>query len=203
MIPHVGVRVYGTEYFYSDCIESRPVAVMAEMLESFPQVTFDLGPPTMTEAEVAAWVASDELNAQWQPEDYNVFDKNCNHFARLMGNAVSKDGLPDELMQPVIDVTEKMLSELPEWRRSLGLTLMNQRGSPASLFRCFLRDSSSLAGSRASSSSPGAAPRERRRRNSRRRQRSRQQQRRSNDFAQVRAQVTPRQLAGVLRSLRA
>ena len=169
MIPHVGVRVYGTEYFYSDCIESRPVAVMAEMLESFPQVTFDLGPPTMTEAEVAAWVASDELNAQWQPEDYNVFDKNCNHFARLMGNAVSKDGLPDELMQPVIDVTEKMLSELPEWRRSLGLTLMNQRGSPASLFCRFLRDASSLAGSRASSSSPGAARRGRRRRSSRRR----------------------------------
>ena len=169
MIPHVGVRVYGTEYFYSDCIESRPVAVMAEMLESFPQVTFDLGPPTMTEAEVAAWVASDELNAQWQPEDYNVFDKNCNHFARLMGDAVSEDGLPDELMQPVIDVTEKMLSELPEWRRSLGLTLMNQRGSPASLLCRFARDASSLAGSRASSSSPGAARRGRRRRSSRRR----------------------------------
>ena len=126
MIPHVGVRVYGTEYFYSDCIESRPVAVMAEMLESFPQVTFDLGPPTMTEAEVAAWVASDELNAQWQPEDYNVFDKNCNHFARVMSDKVSAGGLDDDLMQPVIDVTEKMLSELPEWRRSLGLTLMNQ-----------------------------------------------------------------------------
>ena len=126
MIPHVGVRVYGTEYFYSDCIESRPVAVMAEMLESFPQVSFDLGPPTMSEADLEAWIASEELNDQWQPEDYNVFDKNCNHSARVMSDKVSAGGLDDDLMQPVIDVTEKMLSELPEWRRSLGLTLMNQ-----------------------------------------------------------------------------
>ena len=48
MIPHVGVRVYGTEYFYSDCIESRPVAVMQDMLEDFPQVSSDLGPATVT-----------------------------------------------------------------------------------------------------------------------------------------------------------
>ena len=46
--------------------------MMAEMLESFPQVSFDLGPPTMTEAELEAWLASDDLNAAWQPEDYNV-----------------------------------------------------------------------------------------------------------------------------------
>ena len=68
MIPHVGVRVYGTEYFYSDVIESRPAPVMAEMLESFPQVSFDLGPPTMTEAELEAWLASasvQESGALW------------------------------------------------------------------------------------------------------------------------------------------
>ena len=42
MIPHVGVRLHGTEWFYSDVIESRPAGVMREMLESFPQVTSDL-----------------------------------------------------------------------------------------------------------------------------------------------------------------
>ena len=29
-------------------------------------------------------------------------------------------------MDPVLAVTEEMLSELPEWRRDLGLNLMNQ-----------------------------------------------------------------------------
>ena len=61
MIPHVGVRLYGTEYFYSDVIESRPVAVMQDMLEDFPQVSFDLGPATVTEAELEEWIASDAL----------------------------------------------------------------------------------------------------------------------------------------------
>lgn len=36
-------------------------------------------------------------------------------------------------MDPVIAVTEEMLSELPEWRRSLGLKLMDQCDSLACL----------------------------------------------------------------------
>ena len=67
MIPHVGVRLYGTEYFYSDVIESRPVAVMQDMLEDFPQVSFDLGPATVTEAELEEWIASDALQSRRQP----------------------------------------------------------------------------------------------------------------------------------------
>mmetsp|Transcript_21824 Transcript_21824/g.67190 ORF Transcript_21824/g.67190 Transcript_21824/m.67190 type:complete len:240 (+) Transcript_21824:106-825(+) len=126
MIPHVGVRIYGTEYFYSDMIESRPVEVMAEMLESFPQVTFDLGPPTVGEAELKQWLESDELQADWQPESYNVFDHNCNHFAKVISDKVTDRGLDDALMRPLLDVTEKMLSELPEWRKSLGMGFMNQ-----------------------------------------------------------------------------
>ena len=37
-----------------------------------------------------------------------------------MSGKVSAGGLDDDLMQPVIDVTEKMLSELPERRRASG-----------------------------------------------------------------------------------
>lgn len=61
LIPHVGVRVYGREYFYSDRIESRPSEVMAQMLASFPQIAFDLGPPTMNAADLEQWLASDEV----------------------------------------------------------------------------------------------------------------------------------------------
>jgi hypothetical protein len=126
MIPHVGVRLYGTEYFYSDVIESRPVAVMQDMLEDFPQVSFDLGPATVTEAELEEWIASDALQSQWQPESYNVFDHNCNHFARVICDKVTENGLEESLMRPVIAVTEEMLSELPEWRKNLGKGFMNQ-----------------------------------------------------------------------------
>ena len=91
----MGVRLHGTEYFYSDVIESRPVAVMQDMLEDFPQVSFDLGPATVTEAELEEWIASDALQSQWQPESYNVFDHNCNHFAKVISDKVTEQGLED------------------------------------------------------------------------------------------------------------
>lgn len=61
LIPHVGVRIYGREYFYSDRIESRPSEVMAQMLGSFPQISFDLGPPTMNAADLEQWLKSHEV----------------------------------------------------------------------------------------------------------------------------------------------
>lgn len=124
LIPHVGVEVYGREYFYSDVIESREKSAMAEMLGEFPQIVFDLGQAKMTREELESWI--DDQRSDWQPESYNVFDHNCNHFARLMMDHVATRPLDAELMDPVIAVTEEMLSELPDWRRSLGLSLMNQ-----------------------------------------------------------------------------
>lgn len=139
MIPHVGVRLYGNEYFYSDHIESRPTAVMQQMLPAteFPQVTLDLGPPTVSEAELEEWLAGN-INDAWQPESYDVFNHNCNHFAVEMAQVVARgregvaeggaacDGLEPALARPVLAVTEEMLSELPEWRRALGNHLMTQ-----------------------------------------------------------------------------
>eukprot|EP00629_Pelagomonadales_sp_RCC1024_P006789 CAMPEP_0119260776 /NCGR_PEP_ID=MMETSP1329-20130426/1032_1 /TAXON_ID=114041 /ORGANISM="Genus nov. species nov., Strain RCC1024" /LENGTH=236 /DNA_ID=CAMNT_0007260223 /DNA_START=93 /DNA_END=799 /DNA_ORIENTATION=+ len=126
MIPHVGVRLHGTEYFYSDVIESRPVDVMREMLEDFPQVTFDLGPALLSAEEVEAWLETEELQKDWQPESYNVFDHNCNHFAKVIADKVTATGLEDARMRPLLSVTEDMLSELPEWRKNLGKGFMNQ-----------------------------------------------------------------------------
>ena len=126
MIPHVGVRLFGTEYFYSDVIETRPVAIMQDMLEDFPQISFDLGPATVTEAELEAWIRSDALQRDWQPESYDVFDHNCNHFAKVICDNVTRNGLEAAKMRPVIAVTEEMLSELPEWRKNLGKGFMNQ-----------------------------------------------------------------------------
>ena len=125
MIPHVGVRLYGREYFYSDHIESRATAVMKEMLDDKPQVTIDLGPPTVSEAELEEWIEG-KINESWQPESYDVFNHNCNHFAVDMAKVVTADGLEEKLARPVLAVTEEMLSELPEWRRAMGAHFMTQ-----------------------------------------------------------------------------
>mmetsp|Transcript_2397 Transcript_2397/g.4733 ORF Transcript_2397/g.4733 Transcript_2397/m.4733 type:complete len:377 (+) Transcript_2397:69-1199(+) len=126
LIPHVGIRVHGVEYFYSDHIEYRTVPVMKEMLGDRPQVTLDLGKTSLTPEEVQKVV--DSLESDWTADDYHVFDKNCVHFADVLAKRVTKNelGMPRVLLQGVIDVSERMLDSLPEWRRQLGRRVMNE-----------------------------------------------------------------------------
>ena len=124
MIPHVGIRMHGVEYFYSDHIECRTVPVMEEMLGDRPQVTIDIGEATMSREELEATVAS--MEAEWDADAYHVFDKNCVHFANALAQKVSDKGLPQPLVQGVVDVSERMLDSLPEWRRALGRRVMNE-----------------------------------------------------------------------------
>jgi len=124
LIPHVGIRVHGKEYFYSDHIEYRSVPVMEEMLGDRPQVTLDLGPCTMSADEVQGVV--DTLESDWTADDYHVFDKNCVHFSEVLAARISEGGVPRQLLQGPIDVSERMLDSLPEWRRKLGRRVMNE-----------------------------------------------------------------------------
>jgi len=125
LIPHVGIRVHGVEYFYSDHIEYRTVPVMKEMLGERPQVMLDLGKTSLSPEEVQSVV--DSLDSDWTADDYNVFDKNCNHFAEVLGARIAPNGgVPRPLLQGLMDVTERMLDSLPEWRRKLGQRVMNE-----------------------------------------------------------------------------
>ena len=126
LIPHIGIRCHGTEYFYSDHIEYRTVPVMEEMLGDRPQVTLDLGPIGVSESELAAVLA--RLEPSWESKDYHVFDKNCVHFASVLADRVCKkdDAIEPKLLQGVLDVSERMLDSLPEWRRALGRRVMNE-----------------------------------------------------------------------------
>lgn len=126
LIPHIGIRCHGTEFFYSDHVEERTVPVMEEMLGDRPQVTIDLGETAMNEEEVRAVIA--ELEPNWTAEEYHVFDKNCVHFADALATRICAEGrgYPRELLQGVLDVSERMLDSLPEWRRALGRRVMNE-----------------------------------------------------------------------------
>lgn len=94
------------------------------MLGERPQVTLDLGPCAQSAEEVKSLV--DALEAEWTADDYHVFDKNCVHFADVLAERISTDGIPRPLLQGVLDVSERMLDSLPEWRRKLGRRVMNE-----------------------------------------------------------------------------
>jgi hypothetical protein len=70
----------------------------------------------------------DSLGPCWTADDYHVFDKNCVHFAQALGEQItaSGEGVPAPLMRGVLDVSERMLDSLPEWRRKLGRRVMNE-----------------------------------------------------------------------------
>lgn len=86
LIPHIGIRCYGAEHFYSDHIEKRTVDMMEQLLGGCPSVTIDLGPAQISEAELHSVIA--ELQDEWQPSDYHVFDKNCVHFGEVLARRV-------------------------------------------------------------------------------------------------------------------
>ena len=48
------------------------------------------------------------------------------HFADALGGRVCEAGVPQPLLQGVLDVSERMLDSLPEWRRALGRRVMNE-----------------------------------------------------------------------------
>lgn len=125
LIPHIGIRVYGKEYFYSDHIEYRSVPVMEEMLGDMPRVSLDLGKCTLSPEEVQR-IVDEDLVADWTADDYHVFDKNCVHFADALSARCTQDGIPRPLLQGVLDVSERMLDSLPEWRMKLGRRVMNE-----------------------------------------------------------------------------
>ena len=127
IIPHVGVRVFGREHFFSDHVEDRVSGVMNEMMppSEFPQVTFDLGVTDVDEAAIEAWLRS--ADGKFCPENYDLWKCNCNHFAQDFATfLLPGTGIPQPIMDPVMDFTDSMLDNVPEWRRAAGQVFMNQ-----------------------------------------------------------------------------
>lgn len=128
IIPHVGVRVRGVEHFYSDHVEFRASGVMDAMLppDTYPRVVLDVGETTRTAAEVAEWTTRMSGNS-FSPESYDLWECNCNHFAKDFAEfLLPGGGVPDLLMAPVLDFTDSMLDNVPAWRRAAGIVFMKQ-----------------------------------------------------------------------------
>ena len=77
-------------------------------------------------AEEVQRIVDEDLVTDWTAEDYHVFDKNCVHFADALGARITQEGIPRPLLRGVLDVSERMLDSLPDWRRKLGRRVMNE-----------------------------------------------------------------------------
>ena len=91
MIPHVGVRLCGTEYFYSDVIESRPVRSCRTCSRTSPRCALIWD--RRRSRRPARGVDRLGRRKAVAAESYSVFDHN--HFARVICDKVTENGLEE------------------------------------------------------------------------------------------------------------
>ena len=94
---HGGVEVFGDEWSFGYCPEGSGVYrcnprmnPMYEYRESVP-----LGVTSLSPARASAAVAA--LRARWRGSDYEVLERNCNHFCEALCEALGCEGPPEWL----------------------------------------------------------------------------------------------------------
>ena len=120
---HVGVGVYGKEYWFSTRIESKDLGDTETAFGMAPHATYDLG-HTSVEREVFEAFLEEELDDRFNIETYKVFTHNCNHFSRdalafLMRGEV-------EMPSYILENSDRALEALPQGQALLTKTIANQ-----------------------------------------------------------------------------
>lgn len=120
---HVGVGVYGKEYWFSTRIESKDLGDTETAFGMAPHATYDLG-YTSVECEAFEAHLEEELSDRFNIDTYKVFTHNCNHFSRdalafLMGGEV-------EMPAYILENSDRALEALPQGQAMLTKTIANQ-----------------------------------------------------------------------------
>lgn len=120
---HVGVGVYGREYWFSTKIESKDLGDTETAFGMAPVHTYDLG-ITSVEMDAFEEFLEEELNDRFNLDTYKVFTHNCNHFAQdalefLTGGEVEMPGY-------ILENSDKALEALPKGQALLTKSIANQ-----------------------------------------------------------------------------
>lgn len=109
---HVGVTVFGKEYWYGAIVESQNLTEVDYVFGFGPTHVYNIGKTDLDPEEFDKWVFEDRAR-EYQVEKYDCFNHNCHHFARdlvlkLTGKTPEQGGFP----QWCLDHAEQALSEL-------------------------------------------------------------------------------------------
>ncbi len=77
---HVGIGVYGYEYWFSNRIESKDLSEVESAFGMAPLRTIDVGEAVVSREDFEQWL-EEELSKKFNVDTYDVMYNNCNHFA--------------------------------------------------------------------------------------------------------------------------
>lgn len=111
---HVGVAVFGKEYWYGAIVESQNLKEVDYAFGFGPSHIYDIGTTDVDPDEFHQWVTETKAK-EYVPDTYDCFNHNCHHFAndlvfKLTGKTPDSGGFP----QWCLDHGEKALSEKTE-----------------------------------------------------------------------------------------
>eukprot|EP00746_Dinoflagellata_sp_MGD_P022002 gnl/MRDRNA2_/MRDRNA2_151386_c0_seq1.p1 gnl/MRDRNA2_/MRDRNA2_151386_c0~~gnl/MRDRNA2_/MRDRNA2_151386_c0_seq1.p1 ORF type:complete len:336 (+),score=45.08 gnl/MRDRNA2_/MRDRNA2_151386_c0_seq1:151-1158(+) len=111
---HVGVAVFGKEYWYGAIVESQTLADVDYAFGFGPSHIYNLGTTDVDPEEFHKWVMEGKAQ-EYVPNTYDCFNHNCHHFAndlviKLTGKTPQTGGFP----QWCLDHGEQALSEKTE-----------------------------------------------------------------------------------------
>jgi len=95
---HVGVAVFGREYWFGAIVEAQSLADVDYAFGFGPTHVYNIGRTQLNPEEFHAWVF-DEMAPKYNVDSYDCFNHNCHHFAnelvmKLTGKTPAEGGFP-------------------------------------------------------------------------------------------------------------
>lgn len=120
---HVGIGVFGKEYWFSTRIESKDLGDTETAFGMSPHATYELGQTAVEHKAFEAFL-EEELSSRFNIDTYKVFTHNCNHFSRdalafLLGEGVEMPGY-------ILENSDRALDALPKGQALLTKSIANQ-----------------------------------------------------------------------------
>eukprot|EP00899_Mesostigma_viride_P014693 jgi/Mesvir1/23224/Mv22681-RA.1 len=106
---HVGVAVYGVEYWFDHKVEAAYLQDVAHVRGFGPTYEYEIGRTTKTREELERFLLT-RMVKEYNADVYDCFNHNCHHFADDVCIWLTGNGIP----QWCLDYGEKCLENLSE-----------------------------------------------------------------------------------------
>jgi len=136
VLPHTGIVVRNTEYFYGGGIQALHPAQVVARYGMRPVETIVLGHTRRTDSELRAFFLT--IRSRFSPDSYDLFLNNCNHFSSevslfLLGTPIPEriSGVPARVLaSPLGPMLGQLMSGMND-RMGLGRSTLGVAPAPA------------------------------------------------------------------------